>query len=203
MDEYLEIKCVQKEACGLLQNLAAHEDNQLQLAVAGATRAILAGMGAHPDDPGLQGEGCGALGNIAANDKSQAEVASVAGMEAILETMRKHRDVAGVQEKACGFLGNYAAGNAQNQLLVARAGGIDLVLDAMKLHRKSARVQQNATNVLQILAANFVLVMKKAQWVCDLLPSRSVESVEDTPDPKRQRLNGPTGSPEVCDALES
>lgn len=145
-------------------------------------------MEAHPTDAVLQGEACGALGNLAADERNQVEVSSTGGVSAVVAAMREHKDSAGVQEKACGALGNFTAGNAENQLIVTREGGIDLVLEAMALHRKKAKVQQNASTVLQILASNFVRCMKKAQWVCDILPNHSSQDL-DTPDAKRQRTS--------------
>merc|ERR1712199_37669 len=108
------------------------------------------------------------------------------GVNAVIAAMREHKDSAGVQEKACGALGNFTAGNPDNMLMVTRSGGIDLVLEAMALHRKKSRVQKNANVILQILASNFVRCMKKAQWVCDILPNHSAPE-PDTPEPKRRR----------------
>ena len=90
--------------------------------------AIVAGLQAHVNHPGVVQAACKALFHLSeANDEHDETIAR--SIKLILSCLRTHKMVAGVQEQGCRLLKNLAAIDA-NQRSIAFDGGIKVIFVA-------------------------------------------------------------------------
>jgi hypothetical protein len=159
MADNVEHAGVQREACALLAALTTEAVRPVMV-ISTVVRAMLAALGAHPQDKSLHVQACLVLRQLARgttnNESGQFALALAAagGLQAVLDVMRAHPSSAAVQEAACVAVLQITHSADENKVAAGGAGAIEAVISTLNAHASHPGVQVYACWALANMATN-------------------------------------------------
>lgn len=147
---------IQEYACQALWTLTVRPEVQLAVANAGGLRAIVEGMGAHPNRMKLQLKCCATLNNLSSHEDIWRSLGQCGAIQAMLRAMNKYILEDDLLNAAIGALANLTVSEGNRNILVGSTGGgegLNIIVDVMATHGKNAKLQEQIIKILRNCSA--------------------------------------------------